>query len=97
MTIGNVTQFSNFITGHGLNRLDGTLQQVVACIDNYAAACNCHKAEDKQKMYEICNRLYSDAVRHVIPKLKNEILAKIPERQVSFHMENGTVMLILSR
>lgn len=97
MTIGNVTQFANFITSQGLNRLDGTLQQIVTCINNYSTACNCHKVEDKRKMYDNCNRLYSDAVRHVIPKLKNEILAKIPERQVSFHMDNGTLILILSR
>jgi hypothetical protein len=97
MDIRNVTQFCNFITSNGFNKSNGSLQQIVSCIDGYSAACNCHKVEDKQKMYAICNKLYSDAIKHIVPTLKHEFLSKTSERQIIFYSDNGTLISILSR
>ena len=97
MDIRNVTQFAAFISNNGLQSMDGMLRQIVDCITGYAAACNCYKVEDKQRMYGACNRMYLDAVRHIVPRFKNEILAKIPDRQISFFSDNGTLIAIVSR
>lgn len=97
MDIRNVTQFASFISANGFQQLDGILRQAVDCLTGYSAACNCYKVEDKQRMYAACNKLYMDAVRHVIPRFKNVILAKIPDRQITFYSENGTLITIVSR
>jgi hypothetical protein len=41
--------------------------------------------------------MYLNGVRHVIPKFKNEILAKIPDHKISFYADNGTLIAIVSR
>ena len=44
---------------------------------NYNAACNCWKAEQKQKLYDNCTMTYKNAVQNVVPKFKNEFLSKM--------------------
>lgn len=97
MEIKNVTQFCNFIKSNNLTALDSVFSQIITCINNYAASCNCHKVQDKQKIYDNCNRLYTDAVRNIVPKFKNVILPKIPEGRISFYVDNGGLISILSR
>ena len=97
MNIGNITQFSSFISSNNIGHLDGIFSQIVNCINNYSAKCNCYKLEDKQRMYADCNKLYNNAIRNVVPRFKNEILSKIPERQISFYTDNGTLISIVSR
>lgn len=97
MEIKNVTQFANFIKQNDIARLDGIFSQIVDCIDNYSKACNCHKVEDKRRMYDNCNKLYVNAIRNAMPRLKSEILSKIPERQISFYADNGSLISIVSR
>lgn len=97
MDIRNVTQFASFISANGFQQLDGIFRQSVDCINGYSSACNCYKVEDKQRLYAACNKLYMDAVRHVVPRFKTIILAKIPDRQISFFSDNGTLIGIVSR
>jgi len=97
MDIRNVTQFASFISDNDLGRIDGIFQQVITCINTYKFSCNCYKLEDKQKLYASCNKMYMDSVQHIVPRFKNEFLSKIPERQISFYMENGGLIFILSR
>jgi hypothetical protein len=95
--IKNVTQFSNFITSNGLMQLDGIFSQIVQCLATYSSACNCYKVQDKQLMYANCNKLYANAVAHIVPRFKNIILPKIADRQISFYMDNGTLISTISR
>jgi hypothetical protein len=97
MEIGNVTQFSNFISSNNLIRLDGIFQEITNCINNYNASCNCYKLSDKQAMYVNCNKLYSNAIKNIIPKFKYDILSKTSDNKIIFKLDNGTIISILSR
>lgn len=97
MDIRNVTQFSTFINAHNLVRLDGTFQQIITCIQNFSSACNCYKKQEKDNIYSVCNKLYMNAARHIVPRFKNEFLSKTNERQIAIYTENGNLMIILSR
>lgn len=97
MQIANVTQFVGFINAHGLINTDGIFRQIVQCVNTYASSCNCYKVRDKQMMYANCNKLYADSVKHILPRMKNELLAKIADRQITFLADNGTIISILSR
>src|ERR1035437_3740924 len=68
MDIRNSTQFVNFIKKGGLKNLDMTFMQLSQCIEKISHACNCHRSEDKQKMYNNCNVIYMNAVRGVVPR-----------------------------
>ncbi len=97
MDIRNVTQFAQFLSANNLTRLDPSFQQTVQCINNYAAACNCSKREDKLTTYTVCNKLYQDSARQIVGRFKNELLATTEERQISFYTENGQLIVIVSR
>lgn len=97
MEIRNVTQFADFLSSSRLREKDTIFTQTVNCVNNYRAACNCYKKEDKITLYNQCNKLYGDAVKFIIPKFKNEILSKIPDRQISFYDEGGHLLMIVSR
>lgn len=97
MDIRNVAQFSNFIKNNDLMKLDMSFQQVVMCTDKTAKSCNCWKAEDKRKMYDNCTRIYMNAVRSVIPKFKSNFLSKTTDRQIQFHLDNGSLIGIICR
>lgn len=97
MEISNVTQFANFIQANNLMALDATFLQVVNCIQNFSTACNCYKAEDKQRIFNMCCKLYVDAVRIVVPKHKNVILQRVPEGRITFRSDNGSLIAIVSR
>ena len=97
MEIRNVTQFANFMSSNELANLDSIFQQIIQCVNSYASACNCYKVEDKLKLYNNCTRMYSDAVKIVVPKLKNVILAKVPLGKISFYTDNGTLITTVSR
>lgn len=97
MDINNVTQFSNFLKSNDFVKLDTTFFQLVNCINNYASACDCYKAEDKRAAYGKCLKLYAEIVRNIIPKYKNVILQRIPEGRITFRTENGVLIAIMSR
>ena len=97
MNIRNVTEFAAFISQHNLVQGDSTLQQVINCINTYKAACSCWKAEDKQKIYDSCNRVYFHAVKHIVTNLKASFFAVVPERQITFYNDNNQVIAIISR
>ena len=96
MTIKGAIQFSDFVSAHGLADQDSLFRQIVNCTNNFKAACNCYNKEDKLRMYDTCNRLYSEAVRNVIPKLKMVVLSKIPERQISFYYDRGDLIKLIT-
>lgn len=96
MEIKNVTQFVTFIGSKNLTNKDSNLLELVKCLNNYTAACNCHKSGDKQELYNTCNRMYLSAVRNIIPKFKGELLPTIPERQISFYTDNGSLIMRLT-
>jgi hypothetical protein len=97
MDIRNATQFANFVSKGNLVNLDMTFQQVVFCINNYNAACNCWKAEDKKKLYDNCTVTYMNAVKSVVPRFKNEFLSKTEERQIQFYTDNGALIGLVCR
>lgn len=97
MDIRNATQFANFVQKGGLQNLDMTFQQLVSCIDGYSKACNCWKADQKQRLYDNCTMLYMNAVRGVVPKFKNDFLSKTDERQIQFYTDNGSLIGLVCR
>jgi hypothetical protein len=97
MDIRNTTQFVNFIKKGGLENLDMNFLQLSQCVDKLAHACNCHRAEDKQKMHNNCNVIYMNAVRGVVPRFKNEFLSKTEDRQIQFFLENGSLIGLVGR
>lgn len=96
MDIRNVTQFAHFLSQYELMKLDPSFGQLITCINNFAAGCNCHKRDDKLKIYAICNKLYVDNVR-LITRFKNEFLNKSNQRQLSFYNEHGHLLISISR
>lgn len=97
MDIRNATQFVNFTEAAGITGNDMAFQQVAMCVRNYAGACNCWKAEDKKRLYDDCTRKYMDAVRNVVPRLKQAFLDKTPDRQITFFLDNGSVIGLICR
>ena len=97
MDIRNATQFADFISKGGLQNLDMNFQQVIFCINNYNAACNCWKADYKKKLYDDCSTAYMNAVKNVVPKFKTEFLSKTEERQIQFYLDNGTLIGLVCR
>jgi hypothetical protein len=96
MDIRNVTQYATFLRGNDMVRLDGMFQQVINCVENYAAGCNCYKLEDKRKLYDICNKLYIDSAKHFGHIFKKEFLSKTAERQINIYTENGQLIISIS-
>ena len=80
MEIRNVTQFVQFISNNGLQTLDGRFLQLITCLNNYKAHCNCHKSRDKREIYLNCCDLYKQSVIIFECSSKNTILQKVPER-----------------
>lgn len=97
MEIRNTTQFASFLRGNGFQVLDGMFLQVVNCIDNYSAACNCYKEADKRFIYETCCKLYETSVRHLAPQFRNQFLSKTTDRQISFYTDSGVLITVMSR
>ena len=97
MDIRNATQFATFVSNGGLNNLDMTFQQIIMCINNYAAMCNCQGAIEKAKLYNNCTIIYMNAVRNIVPKFKNEFLSKTEERQIQFYTDNGSLIGLVCR
>lgn len=97
MDIRNATQLASFLREHGFTNLDGGFAQLVNCIDNVIASCNCHKVEDKQRLYAMCSKLYVDAVTQLVPKFKLTLLSKVPGGRMSFYYDNGGLIAIVSR
>jgi len=97
MDIQNVTQFSTFITDNNLVHADSSLSQIVTCMNTYRAACTCWKREDKLKIYSTCNQTYYHAIKHVVPKLKNQFLSKTQERQIAFYNDQNQLIGLISR
>lgn len=97
MDIRNATQFANFVSKGGLQNLDMTFQQIILCLNNYSAMCNCRGASEKAKIYDNCTVIYMNAVRNVVPKFKNEFLSKTEERQIQFYTDNGSLIGLVCR
>lgn len=88
---------ARFVSANNLVQLDQNFIQLVNCINNYAASCNCHKKSDKDDLYRTCTKMYLDGVRHVVARFKNEFLSKTGERQIAFYSEQNQLILIISR
>lgn len=97
MEIHNPTQFASFVSSNGLTGLDELFNQVVICIGDYSRQCNCHRQNDKVRIYQNCNKLYSAAAMIAGTRLKGEFLNKTSDRQIAFYSENGTLIAIASR
>ncbi len=97
MKIQGPIEFVAFISVNALEGKDSLFTQLVNCVANFRAACNCYKKEDKLKMWRTCNGLYNNSVTHVVPKLKDAFLSKTQERQISFYSEHGDLLRIISR
>jgi hypothetical protein len=97
MNISSPTDMARFVSANELVHLDQNFSQLVNCINNYAVACNCHKKEDKDKLYGVCTRLYLDGARHVVSRFKHQFLAKTTDRQIAFYTEQGQLIVIMSR
>ncbi len=97
MDIRNATQFANFVQNAGLTTKDMAFQQVVFCNDQVEKACNCWKAEDKKRLYDNCTLQYMNAVKHVVPKFKNDFLSKTDDRQIRFFTDNGSLIGLVCR
>lgn len=85
MDIGNVTQFTTFISSNGLAGLDPLFQKLIVCLNNFTHACSCFEAAEKVKIYNACNKMYYDSVHCVVPKYRVAFLKTTSERQISFY------------
>lgn len=97
MDIRNVTQFSAFVGNHGLSTLDPTFRQIVICMGDYSRTCNCHRREDKNRIYDNCNKLYLIAAKIAASRCKNEFLSKITEMQINFYSDTGELIAAATR
>lgn len=97
MEFRNPTTFAQFVSANDLARLDGGFIHLIHCINNYGASCNCQKREDKQKMYDVCTKMYINLAKHVVGKFKTEFLSKTTDRNISIYTEQGQLITIVSR
>ena len=97
MDIRNCTQFANFIGANNLSGLDNGLLEMVLCMNHYSAACDCHKREDKQKIYQTCQQIYINTVRGIVPRHKAAFLSKAGVTQIAFYADGGLLIGIISR
>lgn len=97
MDISGPAGFVGYLASIGMSNKDSSFIQLSNCVANFQAACNCYKKEDKQRMYDTCNKLYVDSVRHVVPRFTNEFLNKTPDRQLKFLTDRGDLLRIVSR
>lgn len=97
MNIRGPFEFAGFLSANSLQDKESVFIQLVNCVNNFRSACNCYKKEDKDRMYNTCNRLYQESVKHIVPRMKDVFLSKTSERQISFYTENGDLLRIVSR
>jgi hypothetical protein len=97
MDIRNVTQFSNFISENELTSLDHVFKQIPICLADFSRRCNCHRKEDKSRIYSKCNVFYINAVKIAAARFKNEFLSKTPEKSITFYNENGSLIMTMHR
>ncbi len=96
MDINNPTQFVSFIGTHKLESLHPIFQQLVICMGDYSRYCECHNQNDKIKIYNKCNILYSQAAKMSASIFKSHFLSKTTDRQIVFNSD-GTFIAIASR
>lgn len=97
MDIRSPSDLAQFVSVNDLSRLDGGFVQLINCVNNYRAACNCYKQEDKNKTYEVCTKMYINLAKHIVNRFKTEFLSKTTDRQISLYTENGQLITIVSR
>lgn len=97
MDIQNATQFASFISNSGLADLDNTFNQLVTCMWDYLRHCNCHKREDKTRIYARCNRLYEVGAKLASGRFANEFLAKTGDHRITCYNDAGQIIAIVSR
>lgn len=97
MDIRNTTQFANFIGANDFTKLDNALLEIVLCINNFSAACDCHNRNDKMIIYNTCQGIYYNAVRNVLPKHQGAILSKTGTNHIAFYTDGGALIGIISR
>lgn len=96
MDIHGPIEMYAFLASAGLVDKDPTLRRLVDCVLDMSN-CACQKREDKIKKHQLCNKIYVESVRYIVPKLKNEFLNKTTERQIIFYSESGELLIIISR
>lgn len=97
MDIRNATQFANFVQKAGIMTKDMSFQQVVFCVEQIGRACNCWKVEDKKRLYDNCTMTYTNAVKNVVPRFKNDFLSKTEDRIINFYTDNGSLIGVVNR
>lgn len=97
MDIRGPMGFADYLSANGMTTKESSFIQLFNCVNNFRAACNCYKKEDKQRMSDTCNRIYMDCVRHVVPRFTNDFLNKTPDRQLKFYTNTGDLLRIVSR
>ena len=96
MRINNVTEFVNFSNSNGLAALDVSFSQINQCLDTYKYKCNCYSKQDKINQYNECNRIYSNIVLTVMPKLKAKIFSKVGDMQI-YCYDGSRLIGVISR
>lgn len=97
MTIKNATQFTAFITSHGLIDLDPTFRQLSICMGDFSRHCNCHRREDKDRIYQKCNKLYHVSATIATSKFRNEFLSRTSDIQIVFYSDNNQIISVATR
>jgi len=97
MDIRNVTQFASFVSSNGLTSLDPTIRQVVICLEDFNRQCNCHRREDKNRIYVNCNNLYIAAAGMAAGRFRDAFLSKTDERHIAFYSDGGALIARAAR
>ena len=97
MDIRSPGEFARFLSANDFVKLDGTFAQLVNCVNNFSAACSCHKREDRMKLYGVCTRMYLDGASQAAPRFKTEFLSKTTDRQICFYTEQGQPITTICR
>jgi uncharacterized cysteine cluster protein YcgN (CxxCxxCC family) len=96
MDINGPASFYNFIKSIHLIDKDSSFVEISNCILDLGT-CSCKSRDEKLSKLQHCNKLYIQLVNNIIPKLKYELLNKIPDRQISFYSDTGKLLMIISR
>ena len=97
MDIRSATNFLSLVQQYGMKDLHPLFNQLENCLNNYDAACDCYKRNDRVEMYRKCNNIYCESIRSVIPSLRLQFLMKTGEHRISFYTEHGALLMTISR
>lgn len=87
MRINNLNELYNHIRTKLSLSTNGSLLNLIACIDQYKNICNCKAKEKGQKLFE-CNNQYVYTINNLDPDTISMLLNSTEDKNIEFYNES---------